>query len=187
MKNSIYAATLLMATSFGAMASDNGAYWGFNMGFTPATASAAANVNKTTGFGMGGHLGYNINHSIAVEAAYNGVGFLGWKSGLVDLSAFVLSGSVLGFYPVSKSAAGETIDVYGKLGYANASVGASCDACTTTFNSKSKSAPTFGFGVEMGRGQATSIRIGMDHYDLSAFAGTDMSTNDYHFTVNRAF
>ncbi len=187
MKNRIYAATLLMATSFGAMATDNGAYWGFNMGYTPATASSSASVDKTTGFGMGVHLGYNINHNFAVETAYNGVGFLGWKSGIVNLNAFVLSGSVLGFYPVSQSAAGDTFDIYGKLGYANASVGASCDVCTPTSNSKSKSAPTFGFGIELGRGQPISMRIGMDHYDLSAFTGTDLSTNDYHFTVNRAF
>lgn len=185
MKNSIYAATLLMATSFSAMASDNGAYWGFNMGFTPATASAAASVDKTTGFGMGGHLGYNINRNISVEGAFNGVGFIGWKSGVVDLNATILSASVLGFYPISTNSAGESVDLYGKFGYASSNVSATCSLCTAS--NKTIGAATYGFGVEMGHGQATSIRIGMDHYDLSAFAGTNLSTNDYHFTVNRAF
>lgn len=185
MKNRIYAATLLMATSFGAIAADNGAYWGFNMGYTPATASASASVDKTTGFGMGVHLGYNLNHNFAVETAFNGVGFMGWKSGVVDLNATILSASVLGFYPISTNSAGEAVDLYGKFGYASSNVGASCSLCTAS--NKTIGAAAYGFGIELGRGQPISIRIGMDHYDLSAFTGTNLSTNDYHFTVNRAF
>lgn len=173
-------ALLLFVTSFGiafgASAEEKGAYYGGGFSYS---AGSGGNLTTTNGFGFSGRMGYDFNHSVAAEASIGFVG-LGWTAGIQDVSALTTSVSVLGFYPVK-----DGTDVYAKLGYASSNLVYGCSGCTTA--SATKGAPTYGFGVEFGHGGETSFRLGVDHYDLSAFANNSLSANDFTASVSTRF
>lgn len=182
MKKNLIAVTLMvvsMGASMDVLAADSAAYWGGSFGYSPASgtdvsgAGGGAGITTSSGFGLGGILGYKINKYAAVEASYTILG-MGWKSGVTDVSAGILSWSALGYYPVS-----DGFDAYGKVGYSNSTVIYSgCAGCTNV--QQSKAAMSYGFGIEVGDAQSLRLRLGVDHYDLSAFAGASLNSNYYN-------
>lgn len=173
-------AALLSIAAVSAHAADfkDNFYGGFNFGLTTASG---AGFTSTTGFGTGGHVGYAFNRSASAELAFNEIG-LGWKyAGIADVTSSTFSASMVGFYPVQDS-----VDLYGKLGVANSKVSLTCQGCGA---SQSKTAPTFGAGVEFGHDNKASFRLGFDHYNLAAYSGNgaNWSGNDYSVAANFKF
>lgn len=152
--------------------SASGVYAGFGFGYAPVSGSSL--VTATNGASIGGRVGYAFNHSISTELAFDGITFV--KSGTADVGISVFSAAVLGYYPVR-----EGVDAYAKLGYANANVG-----LNTQLNnvSKSKTGLTYGFGAEFGHGEKTSMRLGIDHYDLSAWSTLPISANNFSLSID---
>lgn len=178
----IILATLLSLSAVSAHAADfkDNFYGGFNFGLTTATGTG---FTSTTGLGVGGHVGYSFSRSISAELALNEIG-VGWKyATIADVTSTALSAAVVGFYPMQ-----DNIDLYGKLGVANSKVSVSCQGCASN-PSQSKTAPTFGAGVEFGHDSKASFRFGFDHYNLAAYSGNgaNWSGNDYSVAANFKF
>jgi hypothetical protein len=153
----------------------SGIYAGFEFGYAPVSGSSQ--VTGTNGTAFGGRVGYAFNRRVSAELAWDFIGNL--STGLVALNADVLSGSVVGYYPLN-----EGIDAYGKLGYASANVGTSNLSSNVTQN---KTGLTYGLGFELGHGQSHSLRFGMDHYDLSAFSTMPISANNFNVSADFRF
>lgn len=154
-------------------------YGGFNLGLATATGTG---FTSSTGFAAGGHVGYAFNRSISAELAFNEIG-AGWKyASIADVTSSTFSASLVGFYSVQKD-----IDLFGKIGVASSKVSVTCQGCGG--QAQSKTAPTFGGGVEFGHDNKTSFRFGYDHYDLSAYSGNgaNWSGNDYSVAANFKF
>ena len=154
----------------------SGFYAGFGMGFAPVSGSSL--ITSSNGVSLTGRAGYALNRSVSVEAAYDGIAMV--KSGLADVGISVLSASVLGYYPLQ-----DNVDVYAKAGYANASVGFSTG--TGNSSSQSKTGLTYGFGVELGHGAKQSFRLGIDHFDLSAWQTMPIAANNVSFSADFRF
>ena len=152
--------------------SASGTYAGFGFGYAPVSGSNL--VTSSNGASISGRIGYAWNQHVSTELAIGGIAFV--KSGVADVGINMFSASVLGYYPVQ-----EGVDAYAKVGYANASVG-----LNTQLNnvSKSKTGLTYGFGAEFGHGEKTSFRLGVDHYDLSAWSTMPISANDFSFSID---
>ena len=153
----------------------SGIYAGFELGYAPVSGSSQ--VTGTNGTAFGGRVGYAFNRSVSAELAWDIIGNL--SAGLVALNADVLSASVVGYYPIK-----DGLDVYGKLGYASANVGTSNLTNNVTQN---KTGLTYGFGLELSHGENSSIRLGMDHYDLSAFSTMPISANNFNVSADFRF
>lgn len=180
MKN-LMKVTALVAAMGLSMAANAGGYWGGNIGISPAAGNDvtgsgnSAGITTTSGMGMGGILGYRVNQYMATEASFTLLG-LGWKSGVSDVSADAFSASLLGYIPVSN-----TVETFGKVSYSNSTVMyTGCAGCKST--QQSKSAISYGLGVEMGD-KTLRFRLGVDHYDLSAYAGATLNTNYYSGSI----
>ena len=154
----------------------SGFYAGFGMGYAPVSGSSL--ITSSNGISLTGRVGYALNRSVSIEAAYDGITLV--KSGLADVGVSVLSASVLGYYPLQDS-----LDLYGKAGYANASVGFSSGMGNST--SQSKTGLTYGFGVELGHGAQQSFRLGIDHFDLSAWQAMPIAANNFSFSADFRF
>lgn len=172
-------AAALLGASLSAMAgsaselpvADHGAqgfYAGFDFSYAPISGSSS--ITGSNAFGMGGHGGYAINRWIAAEASFDILANI--KSGLTDISASVISASVVGFYPVQ-----EHMDVFAKVGMGSASVGTSNWANNVNYT---KSVVTWGLGVEFAHETAHPVRFGMDHLDLSAWPALPISANNFY-------
>ncbi len=156
--------------------STSGLYAGFGLGYAPVSGSSL--ITSSNGLALTGRAGYAFNPRVSVEAAYDSINLV--KSGLVDVGVSVLSASVVGYYPLQNS-----FDFYGKAGYANASVGFSAGQGNS--RSQTKTGLTYGFGVELGHGEKQSFRLGMDHFDLSAWQGLPISANNFSFSADFRF
>jgi opacity protein-like surface antigen len=154
---------------------NSGFYAGFEFGYAPVSGSSQ--VTSANGMAFGGRGGYAFNRNVSAEVALDLIGNL--KTGLVDWSADVLSASMVGYYPIQ-----DELDVYGKLGYASANVGTSNLVNNV---SKNKTGLAYGFGVELGHGKKNSIRLGMDHYDLSAWSAMPISANNFNVSFGFRF
>lgn len=155
---------------------ESGLYAGFGMGYAPVSGSSL--ITSSNGLSLTGRVGYALNRSVSVEAAYDGIAMV--KSGLADVGVSVLSASVVGYYPLQDS-----LDFYGKAGYANASVGFSTGQGNSS--SQSKTGFSYGFGVELGHGARQSFRLGMDHFDLSAWQAMPIAANNFSFSADFRF
>jgi len=182
---SVILAAMLAATSssvFAASASEmaveplgeSGLYAGFEFGYAPLSGSSSVNSSTAA---VGGRIGYAVNRTVSIEASWDLMG--GIKSGLTDLVADVLSVSAVGYYPIE-----DKLAAYGKLGYASANVGTSN---WVKNQSKTKTGLTYGFGIELGHGDAQSIRLGMDHYDLAAWSTLPISANNFNISADFRF
>lgn len=149
-----------------------GGYAGFGFGYAPVSGSGL--ITSGNGLSLGGRIGYAWNPRVSTEVALGGIA--GVKSGAADVGINMLSASVLGYLPVRSG-----VDAYARLGYAVASVG-----LNTQLNkvSKSKTGMTYGFGVQIGHGEKVSYRLGVDHYDLSAWSAMPISANDLSFSID---
>jgi hypothetical protein len=154
----------------------SGFYAGFGMGYAPVSGSSL--ITSSNGGSITGRAGYALNRSVSIEAAFDGIAFI--KTGGLDVGISVLSASVVGYYPLQDS-----LDFYGKAGYANASVGLSSQLSNSV--SQSKSGLTYGFGVELGHGAKQSFRLGLDHFDLSAWQAMPISANNISFSADFRF
>jgi hypothetical protein len=153
--------------------SPSGIYAGFEFGYAPISGSATSSSHAA----LGGRVGYAFNQNISAEASWDYMG--SFNSGLSELMADVLAVSAVGYYPIQ-----DGLDVYGKLGYARANVGT-----TNWVNNvnKNKTAMTYGFGVELGHGKKNTLRLGMDHYDLSAWTSLPITANNFSISADFRF
>jgi len=174
-----FVSAALLGVSMSAMAgsaselpvADHGAqgfYAGFDFSYAPISGSSS--ITGANAFGMGGHGGYAINRWVAVEASFDMLTNI--KAGVTDISASVISASVVGFYPVK-----DQVDVFGKIGMGSANVGTSNWSSNVNY---SKSVVTWGLGVEFAHESAHPVRIGMDHLDLSAWSALPISANNFY-------
>ncbi len=121
-------------------------YAGVKLGSVNNSVPTAS--ESSSGFGVLG--GYTINPNFAVEVGYTDLGSV--VSGLVTFKAFEVS--VLGFYPVNPQ-----FSLFGKLGMA------STDESLLDI-SKTRSAITYGLGVQFDVNKSAGFRLGFDHYSF---------------------
>lgn len=153
----------------------SGLYAGFGFGYAPVSGSSL--VTSSNGASISGRVGYAWNKHVSSELALGGIAFV--KSGAADVGINMFSASLLAYIPVQ-----ERLDAYVKAGYASASVGVGTPPNQT---SKRKSGPNYGFGAEFGHGEKVSYRLGVDHYDLSAWSTMPISANDFSFSMDFRF
>lgn len=152
--------------------SATGSYAGFGFGYAPVSGSSL--VTSSNGASISGRLGYAWSPHVSTELALGGIAFV--KSGTADVGINMVSAALLAYMPVQ-----ERLDAYVKAGYASASVGFNAAPNTV---SKRKAGLTYGFGAEFGHGEQTSFRLGVDHYDLSAWSTMPISANDFSFSID---
>ncbi|MBI3481360.1 MAG: porin family protein [Nitrosomonadales bacterium] len=172
---------VLAATSASEMAvvtaplPSSGFYAGFGFGYAPVSGSSL--ITSSNGWSVDGRAGYAFNRNWSAEVAFDGITSV--KSGTVDVGISIFSASLVGYYPVK-----ENIDLYGKVGYANANVGFISLGSSVD---QTKTGLTYGFGVELGHGNKNSLRLGMDHYDLSAWPTLPISANNFTLSIDFRF
>lgn len=131
-------------------------YGGTNVGAS-VVSDSKGNAGLGTSLALGSVLGFNLNKYIAIEGALN-MAFD--KAYIVPVTVAVFARA-----PITEKTA-----VYGKAG-------ASYMTIMYTAYSVSGVTGMYGFGVELSPDSVRSVRIGVDHYDLSVGAGTSVSSN----------
>ncbi len=156
------------AVSSAAFAADQGFYIGANVGQAKLSTTAQINpaTTSTTAFSVLG--GYQINKYFAVEGQYINLG--DFKEG--NGTSHTVTGygaTAVGILPFN-----DQWSAYGKLGYANTTLG---NSNTGGAGGTSRNAVTYGAGAQYNVNQQLGVRLGYDNYGVAAgTAGTNTTT-----------
>ena len=149
------AAALLLSSAVAApaFAADEGFYAGLNLGRASVSTPSGTVLTKKNDTVYGVIAGYQFNQNWGVEAQYTGAGKFATTtfSGKAD----TLSVAAIGTMPVS-----DTVSLYGKLGFASTKSKVS----GTGYTGASRSAATYGLGVQYNATPAVGIRFGWDRF-----------------------
>ena len=165
MKKAIAVALLSIATTAPAFA-DSGLYIGGTLGrastknFGPALTSSSASV-------YGGIIGYQVNQNFGIEAQYTGAGK--FSTATMSGKSDILTIDAVGSMPVSDS-----FSIYGKIGMGSSKTKVS--DTTATYQNASRTAVTYGLGVQYAATPNVGIRFGWDRYG-SAVNNAGVKTN----------
>lgn len=123
MKNKFFAIALLSILSAPTFAVDNPYYVGVSAG-----SANYSGIASTSGTAVGGFFGYKLNDRFAVEAQYTSLGsptLISYSDGLGTMTGSA-SVSSIGVDAVYSWPLAKDFSVFGKLGYANNTISASC-------------------------------------------------------------
>lgn len=121
-----------------------------------SSTGTAARLDSSLNYGLHLRGGYDINKYLAIEASYGGV--TGPKSNGISVSTSAMTVDVLGFYPLQD----DGISVYGLVGYGKLNTTASLAGLSST---RGQTGLKIGAGIELGRGQKSGLRLGIESYD----------------------
>jgi OOP family OmpA-OmpF porin len=164
MKKAI-AVALLSIASAPAFA-DSGLYIGGTLG-RASTSNFGSPLTSSSASVYGGLVGYQINQNFGVEAQYTGAGK--FSTATMSGKSDILTIDAVGSMPVSDS-----FSIYGKIGMGSSKTKVS-DA-TATYQNASRTALTYGLGVQYAATPNVGIRFGWDRYG-SAVSNAGVKTN----------
>lgn len=151
----MFMASAASAQDFLAKDSSTGFKGGMTFTWGNASVTSTGTLDKSMTYGANFIGGYNINQYAAIEISLGAA--MGPKSGTVDLTSNATTVDAVGYYPLE-----EGLHAYGFIGYGKTGWSAS------NSQSKSKNAPRWGGGVELGRTGENSpavMRFGFETYD----------------------
>ena len=156
-------------------AASNGFYAGVTVGQARADSYASsASLSKSTDTVASILAGYQFNKNLGIEAFYGGAGkFTGTNtvgttgSGKAD----VFGVDVVGTLPLT-----DAFSLYGKLGYASSKTTASSSNGIMT--GATRSAATYGLGLQYDVSSAVGIRAGWDRYGNAVANGSAIGSKD---------
>lgn len=164
MKKAIAVALLSIAAA--PAFADSGLYIGGTLGrastnnFGPPLTSSSASV-------YGGIIGYQLNQNFGIEAQFTGAGK--FSTATMSGKSDILTIDAVGSMPVSDS-----FSIYGKIGMGSAKTKVS--DVTATYQNASRTAVTYGLGVQYAATPNVGIRFGWDRYG-SAISNAGVKTN----------
>ena len=168
MKKAI-AVALLSITTVPAFA-DSGLYIGGTLG-RASTKSFGTPLTSSSASVYGGILGYQINQNFGIEAQFTGAGK--FSTATMSGKSDILTVDAIGSMPVSDS-----FSIYGKIGVGSSKTKVS-DA-TATYQNASRTAATYGLGIQYAATPNVGVRFGWYRYG-SAISNAGVKTN---FTAN---
>lgn len=164
--------TLLASTgAFAGGNSDQGFYAGLDVGRGKPNVAAplGSTLSKKSSNVFGGLLGYKFNKNLAVEGQFTGVGKETTTTG------GTVKGDAFGVAAVGSLPMNDKFGVYGKLGYARTKTKTAAGFGAT---GASRSAPTYGVGVQYNVNPMLGVRLGVDRFGLAtANAGVKTKSN----------
>lgn len=160
---SAYSAAILalvgMLMTFSAMAgaNDSGFRTGLDLSISSSSATGPSSpLTSSFGYGIGGHIGYDINSYVAIAASLSAT--TGPKANDIGVSTRAFTVNVIGLLPIK-----EGISLYADVGAGRLSTTASLSGISAT---RSKNGVTLGAGVEFGsHTQQSGLRLGVETYD----------------------
>lgn len=179
MKKTLAAALLSAAVATPAFA-DGGFYIGGTLG-RAATSNFGAPLTKSSDTVYGGLVGYQFNPNFGVEAQYTGAGK--FATATMSGKSDIFTVDAVGTLPLADNFA-----LYGKLGIGS-SKSKIYDA-TLTYQGTSRTAATYGLGVQYNATPQVGIRFGWDRYGsavTSAGAKTNFNSNVWAAGIVYAF
>lgn len=167
MKKTFAAALLSVAVATPAFA-DSGFYIGGTLGSAKTNNFGTAVLTKSSDTVYGGLVGYQFNQNFGVEAQYTGAG---------KFSTATMSGKsdVLGVTAIGTLPLADNFSVYGKLGIARSKTKIS--DTTLTYQGTSRTAATYGVGVQYNATAQLGVRVGWDRYGSAVKTNTGASNN----------
>lgn len=184
------AAALLLSSAIAApaFAADSGFYAGVTLGQANSnTPIPATPMSKTKDTVYGGVVGYQFTQNWGVEGFFTGAGK--WAtlytpaasaSGKADAYGVVATGTL----PLS-----DTFSLYGKLGFASTKTTGTATAAPVTVNiGGTRTAATYGLGLQYNVTPAIGIRAGWDRYSAKlVFPAATFNYNVNAYTVGAVF
>lgn len=171
MKNIFAIGIATLAFSTTVFADDSGFYAGVDAGSsstgTPSSFAPTTGSTKAVAGILGG---YQFNKNFGVEAKFTGAGEVSTATTSAKSDAYSLA--AVGTLPLSDS-----FSVYGKAGYASTRT-----TVTGAISGATRSAPTYGIGLQYNTTSALGLRLGIDHYSEAFVDGTGL-TNNYDSSV----
>lgn len=175
MKKIATALLLSAAVATPAFAADEGFYAGLTLGSASTNAPAAVGVvTKKTDNPYGIVGGYQFNKNWAAEVAYSGAGKFTTATGSAKADA--LSIAAVGTLPLS-----DTFSLYGKLGFASVASKTSGTVAGGALTKATRTAATYGVGVQYNATQNVGIRFGYDR--LGAAVNVANVKQNYNVSV----
>ncbi|NDU86081.1 MAG: porin family protein [Ferrovum sp.] len=155
MKKTLFTLSILLSASAYA---GQGVYVGATLGESNTTngSNTAAWNNSSYNGVYGGLVGYQFNQNFAVEGAYTGAGKFG--NNTVNGKSDILTLDAVGLIPFSSN-----FSLYGKLGMGSATT-KSVNSNTPGYSGATRSAVTYGVGIQMEATRNISARLGYDSY-----------------------
>lgn len=162
------AAALLLSSAVAApaFAADSGFYAGLNLSRSSVSTPSGTVLTKKNDTVYGVIAGYQFNQNWGVEAQYTGAGKFATTTSSGKADTF--SVAAIGTMPIS-----DTFSLYGKLGFASTKTKVSGTGATGA----SRSAATYGLGVQYNATPAVGIRFGWDRFGATV---TDTTVGAKH-------
>jgi OOP family OmpA-OmpF porin len=166
-----------------AFAADNGWYVGVDAGSASVGSTfARASMSSTTNTVGGVQLGYQFNKNWGAEIFYTGGGkFISSFSGnTANGKSDVWGVSAIGTMPLS-----EAFSLYARLGVASSNTSVSNSLAIATITGQSRTAATYGLGLQYNVTPAVGVRVGVDSYALATANGGGVigATDNINSTV----
>ena len=175
---------LLLSAAFAApaFAADSGWYAGVDVGSASVGSAFAGPVYTSTRNTVGGvQLGYQYDKNLGAELFFTGAGKFTAAGGGNTLNAKsdVWGVSAVGTLPLS-----DTFSVYGRLGIASSNTSVSNSVAGTAATGKSRTAATYGLGLQYNVSPTVGVRFGVDSYSSAIANGSATgSTDNFNSTV----
>ncbi len=167
MKKTLAAALLSVAVATPAFA-ESGFYIGGTLGNAKISNFGNAVLTKSSDSVYGGLVGYQFDKNFGVEAQFTGVGK--FTTATISGKGDAFGVAAIGTLPLSDS-----FSLYGKLGFASSKTKIS-DA-TGTYLGASRTAATYGLGVQYNVSPQIGIRLGWDRYGSAVKTNAGNTTN----------
>ncbi|NNM82999.1 MAG: porin family protein [Burkholderiales bacterium] len=167
MKKTLAVALLTTIAASPAFAAE-GFYVGGTLGSARISNFGATPLTKSSDTVYGGLLGYQINQNFGVEASFTGIGR--FNTALISGKGDAFTIAAIGMLPVANG-----FSLYGKLGMASSKTKVSDP--TLTVQGASRTAATYGIGVQYAATPNIGVRFGIDRYGAAVKSNTGVNTN----------
>ena len=167
MKKTLAVAILSVFAAAPAFAAE-GFYIGGTLGSARISNFGTAPLTKSSDTVYGGLAGYKFNDNFGVEASFTGIGKYSTATVSGKGDAFAIA--AIGTLPIT-----DAFSVYGKLGFGSSKTKVSDPTLTT--QGASRTAATFGLGVQYNATPQIGVRLGVDRFGAAVKSNTGVTNN----------